>query len=639
MKSPSRVMFAYPAILTLALTLTACGGGGGGGNAGGGLPTPPAASSGLRVLVLRKDAGGRVVPAAGVEVVRHDAGFAAADRRITDAQGTADFGDIGADHATLSLLPAPWTEADGRTATATVTLLDVPAGNIVLRLDKLDPLLHAAMPAPGTSFDVEVSVADPAFHTSLRLPTKVVEGTGSFTSVGLAPSDVAADATVSMIAEAGDDGELVACGALLDGPVPSPGSRNVLSADQAPGSTLITSGMELRGVWVRHKDLDFELTLDRRGGSSCANLFPSSARIGLTGAKFLSQTVRTVGNFTVETTPEERVTAVSSGLPQSAVLSEAGFVFDSIVHEPAGELLGLVEWTLSAPARASADLVVVRLRWEGGGETSSWTVYAPPGAGRVAVGSLRAALGSRAAVPYAGTVEVEALDFDDRSGYAELWRQVSERQGDLRAVWMAAGTIRSAFAWLRAFREGGGGGVVFLTVDHELRSSFRFGRVLGPDGIDCGPACSGTFGHGEVVELRAVPNAGARFGRWGGDCQPSQDNLVATLVMDGDKFCTALFGSSDPGRLVSLTVAVVGLGLVRSDDGSISCGLDAEGVPHSRCSAFLPLGYELGLAVRPSGPPGTAFDVRWIGDCEGTTAFTSVVMDQDKSCTAELTPR
>lgn len=610
----------YLAMLVLLGLLGACGGREG-------------SVGGLQVLVLRKDTGGRVVPATGVEVVLHDT--RSTERRTTDAQGKAEFGDIRADHVTLSLLPAPWAEADGRTATATVTLWGVPAGNVVLRLDKLDRLLHAAMPGSGVPIEVEVNVPGNGTSASLRFPTKVVEVMDSSMPIGLAPSDVAADGTVSMLAEITEDGQPVACGALLDRPLPSPGSRYVLSAEQGPDSTLITGDMVARELRVRHKDLDFELHVHRYGGS-CANLFPSSARIGLTGAKYLPQAVRTVGNYTVETSREEHVTAVSSGFPQSAVLSEAGFAFDSIELEPAGELLNLVDWTLSAPARASADLVVVRLGWESEGEIFSWTVYAPPGAGRVAVGSLGAALGGRAAVPYEGTVEVEALDFDDRSGYAELWRQVSERQGDLRAVWMAAGTIRSAFASLRAFRA-----VFTVVVDHESLGSFRFGRVIGPNGIDCGPACSGSFGQGEVVELQAVPNAGARFVRWGGDCQPSLNNLVARLVIDGSKFCTAFFGSSDPNSGVSLTVAVAGPGpgLITSDDGRISCGVDADGFPHMQCTASFPLGYGLVLSVAPTGLPGTAYDIQWIGDCEGTTNSTNVVMDRDKSCSAELRPR
>ena len=109
------------------------------------------------------------------------------------------------------------------------------------------------------------------------------------------------------------------------------------------------------------------------------------------------------------------------------------------------------------------------------------------------------------------------------------------------------------------------------------KSGARSGTVLSsPPGISCGSVCDSDFPIGETVQLNALPDVGARFVRWSGDCSGSG---VCEVVVDKDIQVNAEFDT----QYVGLTVVKqgVGSGQVSSSPAAIDCGSD--------CSESLPL--------------------------------------------------
>lgn len=63
-----------------------------------------------------------------------------------------------------------------------------------------------------------------------------------------------------------------------------------------------------------------------------------------------------------------------------------------------------------------------------------------------------------------------------------------------------------------------------------------------PVGIDCGSACSATFGDGASVVLTATPATGQRFTAWSGACSGS--TATCTLAMNADRSVGAAFAAA-----------------------------------------------------------------------------------------------
>lgn len=78
------------------------------------------------------------------------------------------------------------------------------------------------------------------------------------------------------------------------------------------------------------------------------------------------------------------------------------------------------------------------------------------------------------------------------------------------------------------------------------RSGAGTGKVTSaPGGIDCGSACSKSFGSGTKVALTATPDAGAVFKEWTGFCK-GQD-ATCDLTVEGATSTTAVFELSATG--------------------------------------------------------------------------------------------
>ena len=80
-------------------------------------------------------------------------------------------------------------------------------------------------------------------------------------------------------------------------------------------------------------------------------------------------------------------------------------------------------------------------------------------------------------------------------------------------------------------------------------------------------------------------------------------------------------------------------GSIRSAPPGIDYGEDANGLLTNLFSAPFVSGTLVLLCETPFHVPAQAYDVTWSGACSGTEACTHVLMDSDKDCHLELTPR
>jgi hypothetical protein len=77
-----------------------------------------------------------------------------------------------------------------------------------------------------------------------------------------------------------------------------------------------------------------------------------------------------------------------------------------------------------------------------------------------------------------------------------------------------------------------------------IKSGTGSGTVTSsPTGINCGPACSGTFNEGKTVTLKAKADPGSTFKEWGGGC--SGTNPACKVTPNADLTITATFALPD----------------------------------------------------------------------------------------------
>ena len=125
---------------------------------------------------------------------------------------------------------------------------------------------------------------------------------------------------------------------------------------------------------------------------------------------------------------------------------------------------------------------------------------------------------------------------------------------------------------------------------------------------------SGTFDHGTVLTLEAVPDTGYHFTGWSGDL--TGNTSPTTVTVDGPQSITAGFAIN------TYTLNVTG------SHGSVSVNSVPQSLPYSGT-----FNYEDSVALVATPDTGYHF-VSWSGDASGTDASTSVTMDGPKSITA-----
>ncbi|NOT51238.1 MAG: hypothetical protein HOP10_08165 [Chitinophagaceae bacterium] len=147
--------------------------------------------------------------------------------------------------------------------------------------------------------------------------------------------------------------------------------------------------------------------------------------------------------------------------------------------------------------------------------------------------------------------------------------------------------------------------------------------ISSPSGILCQPACSDIFDAGTSVTLTPVPESGASFGDWGGDCSGSG---ACSFSINGNKNVSARFG-----YLLSVNKTGTGSGTVSAialpggTPNGLNCG--------STCSFVYNPGVIVTLTATPSG--GSTFTGWSGGGCSGTGTCV-VTMNQATTVTANF---
>jgi len=122
-----------------------------------------------------------------------------------------------------------------------------------------------------------------------------------------------------------------------------------------------------------------------------------------------------------------------------------------------------------------------------------------------------------------------------------------------------------------------------------------------------------SYNHGEEVTLQPLPDTGYSFVNWSGDLTGSSN--PATIIMDANKSVTANF---------TITVNTYTLN-VTADNGSVTKTPDQAS-------------YDNGTTVTLQATANTGYSFAgWSGDASGTSNPTTVVMDGNKSVTANFT--
>ena len=136
---------------------------------------------------------------------------------------------------------------------------------------------------------------------------------------------------------------------------------------------------------------------------------------------------------------------------------------------------------------------------------------------------------------------------------------------------------------------------------------------VSPAGAGSVSPSGGDYDAGVTVTLTATAHSGYAFDYWSGSASGS--NPTTTVLMDGDKTITAHFTPVSQSYTLSVNISP-------SDGGSVS-----------------PSGgnYDEGTSVTLTATPasGYTFDY-WSGGASGTSSTTTIVMDADKTVTANF---
>ncbi len=182
--------------------------------------------------------------------------------------------------------------------------------------------------------------------------------------------------------------------------------------------------------------------------------------------------------------------------------------------------------------------------------------------------------------------------------------------GDLTGIQNPATIVMDANKTVVAtFQQTGGGGVTTYSLNVSVVPTEGGSVSLNPSG--------GVYVAGTQVTLTAIPNSGYVFDNWIGDLTGTQN--PATIVMDSNKTIVAVF-SQQQQQQYTLTTSV-------SPSGAGSVLLDPAGGVYTA-------GTQVTLTAVANS--GYVFS-NWSGDLTGTQNPATIVMDSNKSVTANFT--
>jgi hypothetical protein len=174
-----------------------------------------------------------------------------------------------------------------------------------------------------------------------------------------------------------------------------------------------------------------------------------------------------------------------------------------------------------------------------------------------------------------------------------------------------------------------GGAYAHANVDQALAVAVDGPGQVNGTGIACRDGsgdCVELYGDGSVT-LTAVPDSGATFSGWGGDCTASETNTTCTVTMSSARAVTATFTAGGGGANPILTVSATGNGKVTGN--GINCGAGTTDCTES---------YSPGTVVALTETPdmGATFS-GWGGACSATATTCNVTMNSSQTVTASFT--
>jgi uncharacterized repeat protein (TIGR02543 family) len=134
-----------------------------------------------------------------------------------------------------------------------------------------------------------------------------------------------------------------------------------------------------------------------------------------------------------------------------------------------------------------------------------------------------------------------------------------------------------------------------------------------PSGACWGCPSGGEYESGRQLQIEVAPAAGYVFDYWSGDA--SGATPIITITMDSDKSLTANFRAIGPMYTLATSINPAGAGSVSPSRGEYESGEQ--------------------VTLTASSASGYAFD-HWSGSASGTMSTITVVMDSDKSLTANF---
>ena len=145
--------------------------------------------------------------------------------------------------------------------------------------------------------------------------------------------------------------------------------------------------------------------------------------------------------------------------------------------------------------------------------------------------------------------------------------------------------------------------------------------------------CVELYADGTSVTLTAIPDSGANFTGWGGDCTAAATNAACTVTMGSARAVTATFtsgggggGGGEGGGKPTLTVSPAANGKVTGN--GINCGAG-----NTDCSES----YSSGTVVTLTATPNTGATFSgWDGACSGTSTTCTVTMSVSQNATASF---
>jgi phospholipase C len=138
-----------------------------------------------------------------------------------------------------------------------------------------------------------------------------------------------------------------------------------------------------------------------------------------------------------------------------------------------------------------------------------------------------------------------------------------------------------------------------------------------PPGINCGQACSASFGEGTEVALTAAPMVDSFFAGWSGACTG-----IGACKMTLTKNVSAI-ASFNPWPVLAVTLSGSGKGSVASNPAGISCG--------PTCSTSFSPGTHVTLTATATT---NSYFVGWTGGCSGNQATCTLTLSASQQVIA-----